>query len=84
MAEQPEVNEEGVEVTKVVAPDATMPSATYQDPSKDKEAPRIEIVLASLLIPATGDSKGADQGSSDAAIQQAKAPPQGKIVIKKK
>ena len=44
----------------------------------------MEIVLASLPIPAKGDSKGADQGSSEAAAQQTKAPPLGKIVIKKK
>ena len=44
----------------------------------------MEIVLASLPISAKGDSKGADQGSSEDATQQTKAPPLGKIVIKKK
>ena len=44
----------------------------------------MEIVLATLPIPAKGDLKGTDQRSSEATTQQSKAPPQGKIVIKKK
>ena len=44
----------------------------------------MEIVLASLPISAKGDSKGADQGSLEAAAQQTKVFPPGKIVIKKK
>jgi len=80
MAEQLGVDEKGVEVTKEVALDATVPLAAPWDPSKDKKDTRMEIVLASLPIPAKGESKGAYQGSSEAATQQ----PPGKIVIKKK
>ena len=72
------------EVIKGVAPDATKPPTAPQDPAKDKEAPRMKIVLASLPIPTKGDPIGTDQGSSEATIQQSKAPPQGEIVIKKK
>ena len=82
MTEQPKANEKGAEMTKEVTLDATVPLAAPQDPSKDKEDTIMEIVLASLLIPAKGDSKGADQGK--AAAQQTKAPPPGiKIIIKK-
>ena len=84
VAEHPGVNEKGVEVTKEVASDVIMPPVAHQDPSKDKEAPRMKIVFASLPIPTKGDSKGAEQGSLEAAVQQSKAHPQGKIVIKKK
>ena len=69
------MNEKGAEVTKEVAPDATMPLVVHQDPSKDKETTRMEIVLASLPIPAKGDSKGVDQGSLEAVVQQSKVPP---------
>ena len=82
MAKQPRVNEKETEVTKEVAPSANMPPAAPQDPTKDKEASKMEIVLASLPIPAKG--KEVDQGSLEAIVQQSKAPPQGKIVIKKK
>ena len=78
------MNEKEPEVTKEVAPDATKPPAAPQDSSKDKEASRMEIILASLLIPAKSDFKGANQGSSEVAVQQSKVPPQGKIVIRKK
>ena len=44
----------------------------------------MEIVLATLPLPAKGDPKGIDQGSLEAAVPQSKAPPLGKIVIKKK
>ena len=64
-------------------PSPQLPAAP-QDPAKDKEAPRMKIVLASLPIPTKGDPIGTDQGSSEATIQQSKAPPQGEIVIKKK
>ena len=43
------------EMTKGVAPDATKPSAAPQDHIKDKEAPRMEIVLATLPLLANGD-----------------------------
>ena len=77
-------------MTKEVALNATVPPATPQDrpptppPPKDKKDTIMEIVLASLPISAKGDSKGADQGSLEAAAQQTKVFPPGKIVIKKK
>ena len=45
----------------------------------------MEIVLATLPLPAKGDLKSKDAGSSEAALSQStKAPPKEKIVIKKK
>ena len=78
------MNEKEAKVTKGVPPDATKPPTVPQDSTKDNEASKMEIVLATLPIPAKGNLKGTDQGSSKAADQQPKAPPQGKIVIKKK
>ena len=43
----------------------------------------MEIVFATLPLPSKGNSKGTNQGSSEAAVQQSKALPQGKIVIKR-
>jgi len=73
-------------MTKGVAPNATKPPAIPQDPFKEKEVPpRMEIVLVTLPVPAKGDLKGKDQGSSEVALSQsAKAPLKDKIVIKKK
>ena len=68
VAEQLEVNEKETEVIKGMAPDAIKPSIAPQDPTKDKKAPRMKIVLASLPVPAKGDPKGIDQGSSEAAV----------------
>ena len=84
VAEQPGVNGKEAEVTKGVAPGDTKPLADPQDPIKDNEAPRMEIVLATLPLPAKGDPKGTGQGSSKAAVPQSQGLPQGKIVIKKK
>ena len=69
-----------------MAPDATKPSAVPQDPHKKKEVPsKMEIVLATLPLPAKGDLKSKDAGSSEAALSQStKAPLKEKIVIKKK
>ena len=55
-------------MTKGVAPNAIKASTAPQDPIKDKEASRMEIVFATLLLPAKGDPKGIDQGSSEAAV----------------
>ena len=84
VVEQLGVNEKVTEETKVVASDATKPLAVPQDPAKDKEAPRMELVLATLPIPSKGDPKGTGQGSSEAIVPQSQAPPHRKIVIKKK
>ena len=58
-------------MTKEVAINATVPRVTPQDPlpppPKDKKDTIMEIVLASLPISAKGDSKGANQGSSEVA-----------------
>ena len=78
------VNEEEAEVTKGVLPDATKPPIVPQDPTKDNEASRMEIVLATFPIPTKGDLKGTDQGSSEVATQLSKVLTPGKIVIKKK
>ena len=84
VAERPGVNEKEAEVTKGVLLDATKPPAVPHDPTKDNKASKMEIVLATLLIPTKGDPKGTGQGSSEAAAQQSKVLPPGKIVIKKK
>ena len=68
VVEQLGVNEKVTEETKVVASDATKPLAVPQDPTKDKEAPRMELVLATLPIPSKGDPKGTGQGSSEAIV----------------
>ena len=78
------MNGKAAEVTKGVVPDAIKSSTAPQDPTKDKEAHRIEIVLATLPLPAKGDPKGIDQESSEVVVPQSKASPHGKIVIKKK
>ena len=83
VAEQPRVNEKETEVTKGVPPNAIKPPAVPQDPTKDNEASRMEILLATLPFPTKGDPKCIDQGSSEATVQQSKASPYGKIVIKK-
>ena len=69
-----------------MAPDTTKPPTVPQDPlKKNKVPPRMEIVLATLPVPAKGGLKGKDQGSSEAALSQStKTPPKDKIVIKKK
>ena len=84
VAEQPGTNEKVTEETKVVAFDATKPLTFPQDPAKEKEAPRMELVLATLPIPSKGDPTSIGQGRLEATIPQSQAPPHGKIVIKKK
>ncbi|KAK9987012.1 hypothetical protein SO802_031963 [Lithocarpus litseifolius] len=84
VAEQLGVKEKETEGNKEVVSDTIFPLAAPQDPAKVKEAPRMEIVLASLPLPPKGDSKSSDQGSIETAAQQSKAPLTGKIVIKKK
>ena len=51
------MNEKRVEVKKEVALDVTKPPVDNRDSSKEKEGSKMEIVLASLPIPAKGDSK---------------------------
>ena len=85
-AHQHGVTEKQADANKGVAPDATKPPAVPQDPIKEKEVPsKMEIVLATLLVPTKGDLKSKDSGSSEAALfQSTKALPKEKIVIKKK
>ena len=85
-AEQLGVVVKEVDTIKGVAPDDTKPLTVPQDPLKEKEVPpKMEIILATLPMPAKGDLKGKDQGSSEAALSQSsKASPKDKIVIKKK
>ena len=47
--------------------DATKPSVVPQDPTKDTELPKMEIVFATLPILSKGDPKGTDQGFSEVA-----------------
>ena len=68
VAEQPRVNEKETEVTKGVPPNAIKPLAVPQDPIKDNEASRMEIVLATLPFPTKGDPKCIDQGSLEATV----------------
>ena len=79
LAKQPKASEKEVETNKETASDTNVLPIVPQDPSKDKEDTRMEIVLASLPISAKGDSQGANQRSSEAAAQQSKAPPLEKL-----
>ena len=85
-AHQYRVTEKQADANKGVAPDATKPPVVPQDPIKEKEVPsKMEIVLATLLVPTKGDLKSKDSGSSEAALfQSTKALAKEKIVIKKK
>ena len=69
-----------------MTPNATQPPAAPQDPPKEKEVPStMEIVLATLPLPAKGDLKSKGPGSSEPTLSQStKGPPKEKIVIKKK
>ena len=71
-------------MSKGMTSNATKPPAIPHDPNKDKEAPRMELFLATLPLLAKGDPKGIGQGSLEATVPQSQAPPHGKIVIKKK
>ena len=64
--------------------EANQPPAAPKNPTKDIDAPRMELVLATLPIPAKDDPKGTDRGSSETTAKHPKALPHGKIVIKKK
>ena len=69
-----------------MAPNATKPPTVTQDPPAEKEAPKMmEIILASLPLPAKADpaSKGPEV-SEAASTQHVKARPKEKHVIKKK
>ena len=70
VAKQPRANGKVTEVSKGVASDATKPPTIPQDPNKDKEAPRMELVLATLSLPAKGDPKGTGQESLKATVPQ--------------
>ena len=85
-AQQHKVVEKEANANKGVATDATKPLAVPQDPPKEKEVPStMEVVLATLPLPAQGDLKSKDLESSDAALSHTtKGPPKEKIVIKKK
>ena len=70
-AEQPVVVEKKADTTKEVAPDATKPSVVPQDPHKEKEVPpRLEIVLATLPMPAKGDLQGKGPKALEATLSQ--------------
>ena len=94
-AKQPRVAEKETNTTKGVAPDATKPLAAFdatkplttpKDLPKEKEAShKMEIVLATLPMPAKEDLKGKGPESSAAApAQTTKAPAKDKLVIEMK
>ncbi|KAK9998126.1 hypothetical protein SO802_017729 [Lithocarpus litseifolius] len=85
-AQQHGVAEKEANANKGVPLDATKPPAIPQDRLKEKEVPfTMETVLATLPVPAKGDLKSKDSGSSETTLSQStKAPPKEKIVIKKK
>ena len=75
VAKQLGANEKVTEETKVVASDATKPLTVLHDPAKEKEAPRMELVLATLPIPSKGDPTSIGQGPLEATIPQLQALP---------
>ena len=57
-AQQHRVIEKEADANKGVASDATKPPVVSQDPPKEKEVPStMEVVIATLLLPAKGDLK---------------------------
>ena len=86
MVEQPRVVEKETNTTKGVAPNATKPPVAPQDLPKEKEVPtKMEIVLATLPMPAKGDLTSKGLEASEATLTQStKALAKEKIVIKKK
>ena len=85
-ANWPEATQKEKNANQGVAPDAIKPPITSQDPHVEKEASKtMEIVLASLPLPATPDlaSKGLE-ASEVASTQPIGGPPKEKLVIKKK
>ena len=68
-----------------MALDATKPPTVPQDLHKEKEVPpRMEIVLATLLMLAKGNLQGKGPEASETALSQStKAPAKEKILIKK-
>ena len=62
------------------------PLTVSQDPSAEKEAPKkMEIILATLPLPAKADLANKGPEASEAAFTQPiHGPPKDKIVIKKK
>ena len=85
VAQQHGIAEKEAVANKGVALDATKPPAAPRDPLKEKDvSSTMEIVLATLLVPAKGDLKSKDSGSLEAILSQStKAPPKEKFVIKK-
>ena len=85
-AKRPKATEKEKNSNQVVTPDAMKPPSTSQDTSTEKEASKtMEIVLASLPLPAKPDpaSKGPEV-SEVATAQPTGGLPKEKIVIKKK
>ena len=94
-AKQPRVAEKETDTTKGVASDATKPSAAFdatkplttpKDLPKEKKAShKMEIVLATLPMPAKEDLKGKGPESSVATpVQSTKALAKDKLIIKMK
>ena len=66
---KPRPLEKKKDTSKGVVPDTTKPLGTPKDPSKGRETPQhLEIVLATLPMPAKEDSKGKGSTSTTAEI----------------
>lgn len=83
-AGQLRVAEEEANITIGVAPDTTQPPTSLKDPSKEKEASHnMEIVLATLPMPAKEDLKSKGLASLTVApAQPAKPLAKDKLVLK--
>ena len=85
VAEQAGPADKGKEVFKEVTLEMTKPSNTPKDSSKEGVGSQnIELVLATLPIPAKEDPKGKSSGSSKTATSQPTKTPKDKLVIKMK
>ena len=85
MAEQADQADKVKEVSKEVATEITKPSDVPKDSSKEGVGPQsMELVLATLPIPAKEDPKGKDTTSSAATTTQPTKTPKDKFVIKMK
>ena len=85
-AKQPRAIEKEKNANQGVAPDAMKPPTPTQDPPIEKEASKtMEIILASLPLPAKSNLASKGPESSEAtSTQPIKGPSKEKLLIKKK
>ena len=85
MVEQADSTDKEKEVSNEVAPEMIKPSDVPKDSSKEGVGSQnIELVLATLPIPAKEDPKGKGLTSSAVATTQPTKTPKDKLVIKMK